>query len=107
MSIRTKPRTSILVPEAALLLLSIKNRELWEGQELPVTLRKLRVKSNKSGWRRVQNDQRSRFLVLTKRGAAFGDENDSQPIRLSDLTLSMHRDGLPVLDLPRGRDSWC
>ena len=52
---------------------------------LPVTLRMLRVKFDKSDWLRVQNEfsahvqkigpgQRSRFLVLTKRGAASGRE---------------------------------
>jgi len=55
---------------------------------LPVTLRMLRVKSDKSDWLSVRNEysahaqkigpgQRSRFLVLTKRSAASGDENVS------------------------------
>jgi len=46
----------------------------------------LRVKSDKSDWLRIQNDysahakkigpsQRSRFLELTKRSIASGDEN--------------------------------
>ena len=55
---------------------------------LPVTLRMLGVKSDKSDWLRVRNEffahaqkigpgQRSRFLVLIKRSAASasGDEN--------------------------------
>ena len=59
---------------------------------LPVTLRMPRVKSDKSDWfwsqsivftKSIQNrnvvepGQRSRFLVLTKRSAASGYENDS------------------------------
>ena len=59
---------------------------------LPVTLRMLRVKSDKSDWfwsqsivftKSIQNrnvvepGQRSRFLVLTNRSAASGYENDS------------------------------
>ena len=53
---------------------------------LPVTLRMLRVKSDKSDWLRVRNDfsarvqkigpgQRSRLLALTKSSADSGDEN--------------------------------
>ena len=53
---------------------------------LPVTLRMLRVKSDKSDWLRIRNNysvhaqkiwpsQRLRFLVLTKRSTAPGDEN--------------------------------
>ena len=53
---------------------------------LPVTLRMLGVKSDKSDWLRLLNEfsahaqkigpgQRSRFLVLTKRSAASEDEN--------------------------------
>ena len=53
---------------------------------LSITLRMLRIKSDKSDWLRVQNEfsahaqkigpsQQSRFLVLTKRSAASGDEN--------------------------------
>ena len=41
-------------PEAALLLFSTKNRDLWHRKSairrLPVTLRMLRVKSDKSDW---------------------------------------------------------
>ena len=53
---------------------------------LPVTLRKLRVKYDKSDWLRIRNyysarvqrfgpTERLRFLVLTKRSAASRDEN--------------------------------
>ena len=59
---------------------------------LPVTLRMLRVKSDKSDWLRVRNEfsahvrkiwpgQRLRFLVLTKSSAASGDENDCYRLR--------------------------
>ena len=53
-------------PEAALLLVSTKNCDLWrEARE-----------SRTSGVRPGQRlSQRSRFLVLTKRSAASGDEN--------------------------------
>ena len=81
--------------EAALLLVSAKTRDLGKVQHqklaihgFPVTLRMLRVKSDKSDWLRIQNGysayayahkigpyQRSRFLVLTKRSVASGDEN--------------------------------
>ena len=55
---------------------------------LPDALRMLRVKSDKSHWLRIENDysahapkigpfQRSRFLALTKRSAASGDENET------------------------------
>ena len=96
-------------PEAALLLVSTKNRDLWLTSGLvqhrksaihglPVTLRMFRVKSDKSDWfwsqsivvfKAIQKrnvvgpgqrlSQRSRFLVLTKRSAASGDENGSSP----------------------------
>ena len=56
---------------------------------LPVTLRMLRDKSEKSDWLRIRNDYsahtpkitfpRSRFLVLTKRSAASGNKNDRCP----------------------------
>ena len=75
-----------------------RNHDLWPGPTpevhvihgLPVTLRMLRVKSDKSDWfwfqsivftkpfkNRMSLDQaRGRdFLVLTKRSAASGDEN--------------------------------
>ena len=59
---------------------------------LPVTLRMLRVKSDKSDWLRIQNDysvhvqksgpsQKSRFLVLAERSAVSGDESDWLRIR--------------------------
>ena len=88
--------------EAALLLVSTKNRDLWPApgliqhrksaiHGLPVTMRMLRAKSDKSYWfwsqsiyKAIQNwnvvglGQRSRFLVLTKRSAASGDENVTQ-----------------------------
>ena len=64
---------------------------------LHITLRMLRVKSDKSDWfglvlvsiycvyKAIQNrnvvggNQRSRFLVLTKRSAASGEENVPRP----------------------------
>ena len=69
-----------------------KNRDLWEGPTPEVrdsrtsrTLRMLMVKSDKSDWLRIWNDYSvhvpkdlprvSRFLVLTKRNVASGDEN--------------------------------
>ena len=59
---------------------------------LPVTLRMYRVKSDKSDWLRERNEfsahvqrigpgQRLRFMVLTKRSAASGDENDRYCLR--------------------------
>ena len=75
-------------PEAALLLVSAKTRDLWKGptlksaiQGLSFVLRMLRVKSDKSDWLRIRNDysahslkmglsQRTRFLALTKRSGA-------------------------------------
>ena len=69
-------------PEAALLLVSTKNRDLWG---------------------------RSNLLSMPREFASY-----SQPIRFARLEpehaqsdgKSVSR-GLPVLDLPRGRDSWC
>ena len=67
--------------------------DLWEGStpesaihELPVVLRMLRVKSDKPDWLRIRKEFTAhaqkirscqRFLVLTKRSAASGDENVS------------------------------
>ena len=86
-------------PEVTLLLVSTKNRDLSGHihhrtstiHGLPVTLRILRVKSDKSDWfwsqsivyKAIQNQnltgliQRSWFLVLTKRSIASGDENET------------------------------
>ena len=77
-------------PEAALLLVSTKNRDLWltSGQVqhrksaihgLPVTLRMFRVKPDKSDWLWSQS------IVFTK------------PVK----------NGIMSLDWARGRDSWC
>ena len=86
---------SILVPEATLLLVSTKNCDLWPcpTPEVRVTLRMLCVKSDRSDWfwsqsivyKDIQNqnvvgpDQKSRFLVLTKRSAASGNKNAIHP----------------------------
>ena len=67
-------------------MLKVQHRKL-AFHELPVTLRMLRVKSDKSDSKRIRNDysahaqkivpsQRLRFLVLIKRSAACGNEND-------------------------------
>ena len=67
-------------------MLKVQHRKL-AFHELPVTLRMLRVKSDKSDSMRIRNDysahaqkivpsQRLRFLVLIKRSAACGNEND-------------------------------
>ena len=83
--------------EAALLLVSTKNRDLWEGSTSKVrdsrTSRHSAENTNrilcaclKSSLTEIRNEfsahspkigpsQRSRFLLLTKRGAASGDEN--------------------------------
>ena len=79
-------------PEAAFLLFSTRKKVQHRksvNHGLPVTLRMLRVKSDKSDWLRVQNEVkthaqeigrglRSRFLVLTKRSAASEDENEAE-----------------------------
>jgi len=72
--------------EAALLLVSTKKHDLWAGPTPEVRDSRTSVKSDKSDWWRIRNEyspraqkvgwgQRSRFLVLTKRSAASGDEN--------------------------------
>ena len=85
-------------PEAALLLVSTKNRDLWpypttEVRNSRTSCRSVHALSQvwqiwlvlvtiycvyKSiqNWNVVGPGQRSRFLVLTKRSAASGDEND-------------------------------
>ena len=92
-------------PEAALLLVSTKNRDLWPR---PTTFRfwmaletqQIDTRTNQicqtwlwacAGWREVRESrtsgfglgQRSRFLVLTKRSAASGDENGCNDDRTS------------------------
>ena len=85
-------------PEAALLLVNTKNRDIWPGPSPTPEVRVSRAsrnsahaKSDKSDWfwsqsiqcvyKATQNRnltgpfQRSWFLVLTKRSAASGDEN--------------------------------
>ena len=80
---------SFLFPEAALLLVSTKNRDLWEGPAPEVR----DSRTSHQIWQiwlaeNIQNEysahaqkigpsQRSRFLVLTNRSAASGDENDN------------------------------
>ena len=93
-----------LSPEAALLLVRItKNHHFQEGltpevHGLPVTLRMLWFKSDKSDWLRIRNDyaahswkigpcQRSGFLVVTKRSAVSGDENADSLVPGSDPSL--------------------
>ena len=87
-------------PEATLLLVSTKNCDLWpdptpEVQTSRHSERMLRVKPGKSDWFWSQSivftkpfktrmslagpGQRSRFLVLTERSAASGDENGDDP----------------------------
>ena len=85
----TVTSATILVPRAALFLVSTKNRDLWlkpgRVQQrksaihgLPVTLRMLRIKSDKSVWLWSQS------IVFTN------------PFKTGRS-----------LDLARGRDSWC
>ena len=81
------PALPVSLPEAALPLVSTKNRNLWPVPTsksaihgLPVTLRKLRVKSEKSDW------LRSHSVVFAK------------PIR-TGISLDLSR--------PGGGDSWC
>ena len=73
-------KLSFSSPEAALLLVSTKNRDLWPGPtpEVRITLRMLRFKSEKSDWFWSQSIV---FRKLFKTGMS--------------------------LDLARGRDSWC
>ena len=63
---------------------------------IPVTLRILEVKSDKSDWLRVRNEfyayaqkigpgPSSRFLMLTKTNAASGDENAMEFEKFSKL----------------------
>ena len=68
-------------PEAALLLVSTKNRDLWPG---PTAFRFWQTWLwTCAEWREVRESrtsgvglgQRSRYLVLTKRSAASGEEN--------------------------------
>ena len=90
-------------PEAALLLVSTKNRDLWPSPTTEVrdsrTSRHsahaqsqvwqiwLVLVSINCVYKSIQNrnvvgpDQRSRFLVLTKRSAASGDENGERSCR--------------------------
>ena len=97
-------------PEAALLLVSTQNRASGQVQHrnfaihgLPVTLRMLRVKHDKSGWFWSQSivstkpfkpdcrwtGPETRFLVLTKRSANSGDENAQMPAILGDSTCAV------------------
>ena len=82
-------------PEAALLLVSTKNRDLWPGptpevldsRTSAVTLRMVLV-SIYCVYKVIQNrnvvgpGQRSWFLVLTKKSAASGDENGGKALAI-------------------------
>ena len=78
-------------PKAALLLVSTKNRDLWAGPAPENCDSRTFLKSDRSDWLRIRNensahaqkigsDQRSRFLLLTKRSAASGNENVSTSV---------------------------
>ena len=69
--------------EAALLLASTKNRDLWPGPTMGLTMRR----------ELVAYTGPIRFVRL-----------DSEHARRDGMSVNR---GLPVLDLPRGRDSWC
>ena len=82
-----RPRTFLSAPRIAT---SEKNQHQKSAiHGLPVTLRMLGAKSDKSDWLRIRNDYsthapkitfpRSWFLVLSKWSAASGNENDRCP----------------------------
>ena len=78
-------------PEAAILLVSTKNRDLWQAQTLEVRdLETHYIKSGKSDWLKIQNEYSAvtlkklaparclnfSILVLTKRIMVSGDKNE-------------------------------
>ena len=104
----TRPQPSLSSLEDALLLVNTKNGNLWECPTLksaihglPVTLSMVRVRSDKSDWLRIRKNysahaqkirlsERSRFLKLTKRRVASGDENASTVWNLDNFVRTTY-----------------
>ena len=75
-----------LPPEPTILLASTKDRDLWPAPTPEVRDSRTHCQI----WQLWLSGQKSRFLVLTKRIAASGDENKGKPVLTWQFVLTRH-----------------